>query len=49
MEVVPMPWIGGVRWCQFSAAVFTNLTQDHLDHHSMQAYFEAKAACSEPL
>ena len=27
-------------------AVFSNLTQDHLDyHHSMEVYFEAKAAC----
>ena len=27
----------------FDIAVFTNLTQDHLDfHHTMQAYFEAK-------
>lgn len=35
---------GRVAGCQFSAAVFTNLTQDHLDYHpSMQAYFEAKA------
>jgi UDP-N-acetylmuramoyl-L-alanyl-D-glutamate--2,6-diaminopimelate ligase len=29
---------------QFAAAVFTNLTRDHLDyHHSMDAYFGAKA------
>ena len=29
--------------CQFDAAVWTNLTQDHLDfHHTMQSYFEAK-------
>ena len=28
----------------FAAAVFTNLTQDHLDyHHTFEAYFEAKA------
>jgi UDP-N-acetylmuramoyl-L-alanyl-D-glutamate--2,6-diaminopimelate ligase len=28
----------------FAAAVFTNLSQDHLDyHHTMEAYFEAKA------
>jgi UDP-N-acetylmuramoyl-L-alanyl-D-glutamate--2,6-diaminopimelate ligase len=34
--------IAGVR---FAAAVFTNLTRDHLDYHgSMEAYFEAKAS-----
>jgi UDP-N-acetylmuramoyl-L-alanyl-D-glutamate--2,6-diaminopimelate ligase len=34
-----------VSGCRFSGAVFTNLTQDHLDYHpSMQAYFEAKAS-----
>jgi UDP-N-acetylmuramoyl-L-alanyl-D-glutamate--2,6-diaminopimelate ligase len=28
----------------FETAIFTNLTQDHLDyHHSMEAYFECKA------
>jgi UDP-N-acetylmuramoyl-L-alanyl-D-glutamate--2,6-diaminopimelate ligase len=33
--------VGGVR---FDAAVFTNLSQDHLDYHgSMEAYFDAKA------
>jgi UDP-N-acetylmuramoyl-L-alanyl-D-glutamate--2,6-diaminopimelate ligase len=33
-----------VAGCRYSGAVFTNLTQDHLDYHSsMQAYFEAKA------
>lgn len=33
-----------VRGTEFDAAVFTNLTQDHLDFHgSMDAYFEAKA------
>ncbi|MBI5018008.1 MAG: UDP-N-acetylmuramoyl-L-alanyl-D-glutamate--2,6-diaminopimelate ligase [Deltaproteobacteria bacterium] len=32
-----------VEGCRFSAAVFTNLTQDHLDYHgTMEAYFEAK-------
>lgn len=30
---------------EFAAAVFTNLSQDHLDYHgTMKAYFEAKAA-----
>ena len=33
--------VGG---CQFNGAVFTNLTQDHLDYHiTMENYFEAKA------
>ncbi len=33
-----------VAGCCFSGAVFTNLTHDHLDyHHSMEAYFQAKA------
>lgn len=32
-----------VRGVEFDAAVFTNLTQDHLDYHvTMDAYFEAK-------
>jgi UDP-N-acetylmuramoyl-L-alanyl-D-glutamate--2,6-diaminopimelate ligase len=30
--------------CQFAAALFTNLTQDHLDYHAdMAAYYAAKA------
>jgi UDP-N-acetylmuramoyl-L-alanyl-D-glutamate--2,6-diaminopimelate ligase len=33
-----------VRGIEFDAAVFTNLTQDHLDYHgTMEEYFEAKA------
>ena len=33
-----------VAGCLFAGAVFTNLTQDHLDYHlSMEDYFEAKA------
>lgn len=29
--------------CEYDAAVFTNLTQDHLDfHHTMDEYYEAK-------
>jgi len=33
-----------VRGVEFDVAVFTNLTQDHLDYHkTMEAYFEAKA------
>ena len=32
-----------VAGCQFEAAVFTNLTQDHLDYHgTMENYFQAK-------
>jgi UDP-N-acetylmuramoyl-L-alanyl-D-glutamate--2,6-diaminopimelate ligase len=30
-------------WLRFKVAVFTNLTQDHLDyHHTMENYFDAK-------
>ncbi len=40
---------GRVAGCQFAGAVFTNLTQDHLDYHpSMEAYFEAKALLFAP-
>lgn len=39
-----------VRGIEFNAAVFTNLTQDHLDFHgTMDAYFEAKASLFEGL
>lgn len=35
---------------EFDAAVFTNLTQDHLDYHkTMEEYFEAKALLFEGL
>lgn len=38
--------VGGVR---FDAAVFTNLSQDHLDYHEdMRAYFGAKARLFSP-
>jgi UDP-N-acetylmuramoyl-L-alanyl-D-glutamate--2,6-diaminopimelate ligase len=38
-----------VAGCHFAGAVFTNLTQDHLDYHpSMEAYFEAKAMLFSP-
>jgi UDP-N-acetylmuramoyl-L-alanyl-D-glutamate--2,6-diaminopimelate ligase len=38
--------VGGVM---FDAAVFTNLSQDHLDHHgTMDAYFAAKASLFAP-
>lgn len=33
-----------VKNCEFSTAIFTNLTQDHLDYHiTMDNYFNAKA------
>jgi UDP-N-acetylmuramoyl-L-alanyl-D-glutamate--2,6-diaminopimelate ligase len=35
---------------EFDVALFTNLTQDHLDYHkTMEAYFEAKAGLFESL
>ncbi len=38
-----------VAGCRFSGAIFTNLSQDHLDYHpSLEAYFEAKACLFEP-
>jgi len=37
-----------VRGIAFDAAIFTNLTQDHLDYHgTMEAYLEAKALLFE--
>src|SRR5688572_27183999 len=39
-----------VRGVEFDVAVFTNLTQDHLDFHkTMDAYFEAKASLFDGL
>lgn len=38
-----------VAECAFEVAVFTNLTQDHLDYHpTMEDYFEAKALLFDP-
>ncbi len=38
-----------VMGCSFDVAVFTNLTQDHLDfHHTMEDYFAAKALLFSP-
>lgn len=35
--------LGRVQGLKFKGAVFTNLSQDHLDyHHTMEAYFQAK-------
>lgn len=35
--------------CPFRVAVFTNLTQDHLDyHHDLESYFQAKALLFSP-
>ena len=40
---------GRVWGCPFEVAVFTNLTQDHLDYHpTMEDYFEAKALLFSP-
>lgn len=40
---------GRVIGCPFDVAVFTNLTQDHLDfHHDMEDYFAAKALLFSP-
>ena len=37
-----------VSGCGFAGAVFTNLSQDHLDYHpSLEAYFQAKAQLFE--
>lgn len=39
-----------VRGIEWDAAVFTNLTQDHLDYHkTMEAYFDAKALLFETM
>ncbi|MHC5826723.1 MAG: Mur ligase family protein, partial [Nostoc sp.] len=40
---------GRVLGCQFEVAVFSNLTQDHLDYHrDMEDYFAAKALLFSP-
>ncbi len=40
---------GRVKCCEFDVAVFTNLTQDHLDFHKdMEDYFGAKALLFSP-
>ena len=40
---------GRVKGCPFDVAVFTNLTQDHLDYHQdMEEYFQAKALLFSP-
>lgn len=40
---------GRIRGCKFAVAVFSNLTQDHLDfHQTMEAYFQAKALLFSP-
>ncbi|MCC6262769.1 MAG: UDP-N-acetylmuramoyl-L-alanyl-D-glutamate--2,6-diaminopimelate ligase [Bryobacterales bacterium] len=41
--------LGRVHGIHYQTAVFTNLTQDHLDfHHTMDAYFEAKGLLFSP-
>jgi UDP-N-acetylmuramoyl-L-alanyl-D-glutamate--2,6-diaminopimelate ligase len=38
-----------VMGCEFDVAIFTNLTQDHLDYHAdMEDYFKAKALLFHP-
>lgn len=38
-----------VKGCQFDVAIFTNLTQDHLDYHKdMDDYFSAKSLLFSP-
>ena len=40
---------GRVKGCSFEVAVFTNLTQDHLDYHrDMEDYFQAKSLLFTP-
>jgi UDP-N-acetylmuramoyl-L-alanyl-D-glutamate--2,6-diaminopimelate ligase len=40
---------GRAMGCPFEVAVFTNLTQDHLDYHpTMEDYFQAKALLFSP-
>ena len=40
--------LGRVAGCQFSLAVFTNLSRDHLDHHgSMENYYLSKRSLFE--
>lgn len=40
---------GRVKECGFAVAVFTNLTQDHLDYHqNMESYFQAKSLLFTP-
>ncbi|WP_017306609.1 UDP-N-acetylmuramoyl-L-alanyl-D-glutamate--2,6-diaminopimelate ligase [Spirulina subsalsa] len=40
---------GRVKQCPFEVAVFTNLTQDHLDFHgTMENYYQAKALLFSP-
>ncbi len=40
---------GRVAGCAYDVAIFTNLTQDHLDFHlTMENYFRAKALLFEP-
>ncbi|MBE9033223.1 UDP-N-acetylmuramoyl-L-alanyl-D-glutamate--2,6-diaminopimelate ligase [filamentous cyanobacterium LEGE 11480] len=40
---------GRALGCEYDVAIFTNLTQDHLDYHNdMEEYFEAKALLFSP-
>ena len=40
---------GRIKQCAFDVAIFSNLTQDHLDYHqNMEDYFQAKALLFTP-
>ncbi len=40
---------GRIKQCSFDVAIFSNLTQDHLDYHqNMEEYFQAKALLFSP-
>ncbi|WP_112180754.1 MULTISPECIES: UDP-N-acetylmuramoyl-L-alanyl-D-glutamate--2,6-diaminopimelate ligase [Paraliobacillus] len=42
--------MGRVNGCDFNIAVYTNLSQDHLDYHdSMESYFQAKSRLFQQL
>ncbi len=43
-------WLHRVVGCEFDAGVFTNLSQDHLEHHqTMERYLQAKSLLFETL
>ena len=40
--------LGRVHGCDYDIAVFTNLTQDHLDYHNTMEEYKHAKACSFP-